>query len=106
MSNATELTGANFDSTVASGVTLVDFWAQWCAPCLMIAPVLDELATDYQGKATIARVNVDNDGDLAQKFGISAIPTLVVIKDGQEVKRFVGVTRKNDLAKALDDASV
>jgi len=105
MSDATELTGASFDSTVASGVTLVDFWAQWCQPCLMMAPALDELSAEYEGKATIGKVNVDNEGDLAQKFGVSAIPTLVVLKDGQEVKRFVGVTRKEDLAKALDDAS-
>jgi len=105
MSNATELTSANFDSTVASGITLVDFWAQWCQPCLMMGPALDELSVEYEGKAIIGKINVDNEGELAQKFGVSAIPTLVVLNDGQEVKRFVGVTRKEDLAKALDDAS-
>ena len=80
MSNATELTGANFDSTVATGVTLVDFWAQWCQPCLMMAPALDELSAEFECKATIGKVNVDNEGELAQKFGVSAIPTLVVLK--------------------------
>jgi len=105
MSNATELTSANFDSTVASGVTLVDFWAEWCGPCRLMAPALDELSADYDGKATIGKVNVENEGDLAQKYGVSSIPTLVVMKDGQEFKRFVGVTRKEELATALDEAS-
>ena len=104
MSNATALDNGNFDQTVQQGVTLVDFWAEWCGPCRMIAPVVDELASEYDGKATIAKVNVDDAGEIAQKFGVSSIPTLLVMKDGEEVNRFVGVTSKADLAKAIDAA--
>lgn len=106
MSNATSLTEAAFNDAVKAGVTLVDFWAPWCGPCRMIAPVLDELAVEYNGKAAIAKVNVDEEPGLAQRFGVSSIPSLIVIKDGAEAQRFVGVTSKTDLAKALDAALV
>jgi thioredoxin 1 len=105
MSNAMELTNANFRSTVDSGVTLVDFWAEWCGPCRMMAPVLDELSAQYAGKVTIGKINVDNEGELAQEFGVSSIPTLIVFKDGKEVNRYVGVTSKTELARALDAAA-
>ena len=104
MGSATELTMENFKSTVEQGVTLVDFWAEWCGPCRMMTPVLEELATAYAGKATIAKVNVDTEPDLAQEYGVASIPCLLVIKDGQESKRFVGVTPQTELAQALDDA--
>lgn len=105
MSNAQELTVDTFDSTVNNGVTLVDFWAEWCGPCRMMTPVLDQLASEYAGKAKIAKVNVDNEQDLAIKFDISSIPALLVFKDGKVAKRFVGVTAKGELAAALDGAS-
>ena len=104
MSNATELTQENFKDTVANGVTLVDFWAEWCGPCRMIAPVLDQLGGEYEGKAAIAKVNVDEAADLAQEFSVQSIPTLLIMKDGQEVNRFIGVTSKGELAAALDSA--
>ena len=104
MSNATELTEDNFKDAVASGVTLVDFWAEWCGPCKMIAPVLDELAATYEGKARVGKVDVDSTSGLAQEFSVSSIPTLIVMKDGVEVNRFIGVTGKGDLAQALDSA--
>ncbi len=104
MSNAVALDDLTFGSAVEDGVTLVDFWAPWCGPCRMVAPVLDELAGEYAGKASIGKVNVDEAPGLAQRFSVSSIPTLLVIKNGVEVSRFVGVTAKGDLAKALDAA--
>lgn len=102
MSNATELTGANFSATVSTGVSLIDFWAEWCGPCRMMGPVLDDIAAQYAGKVTVGKINVDTEMELAQQFRVSSIPTLVILKDGAEVKRFIGVTAKGDLAKALD----
>ncbi len=104
MSAATALTEATFKDAVAQGVTLVDFWAEWCGPCRMVAPVLDDLAKDYAGKAAVAKINVDQEPGLAEQFGVSSIPTLLVMKDGAEVKRYIGVTAKTELAKALDAA--
>ncbi|HPO13825.1 MAG TPA: thioredoxin [Candidatus Hydrogenedentes bacterium] len=104
MSAAIALTEATFKEAVAQGATLVDFWAEWCGPCRMVAPVLDDLAKDYAGKASIAKVNVDQEPGLAEQFGVSSIPTLLVMKNGAEIKRFVGVTAKAELAKALDAA--
>jgi len=104
MSNAVALTDAAFDSAVKEGVVLVDFWAPWCGPCRMVAPVLDELAGEYTGKASIGKVNVDEAPRLAERFGVSSIPTLLVMNNGQEAARFVGVTSKGELTKALDAA--
>jgi thioredoxin 1 len=106
MSNAMELTSGNFQDTVASGVTLVDFWAEWCGPCRMMGPILDEVAKELAGKAAVGKVNVDKDSELAQKFAVASIPCLVILKDGKEVNRFVGVTPKTELVKALEAACV
>jgi len=104
MGDAIAFTKDSFKSTVAEGVTLVDFWAEWCGPCKMIAPAIEELAKEYDGKASVGKVDVDQEGELAQEFGVSSIPTLLVMKDGNEAQRFVGVTKKEELAKAIDAA--
>jgi thioredoxin 1 len=104
--NVLELTDDNFAAEVEQddGVALVDFWAEWCPPCQMIAPVIEELAGEYQGKAKIGKLDVDANRDTSGKFGITAIPSLVVFKGGEAVKRFTGVTSKDDLKAALDEA--
>ncbi|SFV49799.1 Thioredoxin [hydrothermal vent metagenome] len=97
-----ELTGENFDATTNEGVVLVDFWAPWCGPCRMIAPVIEELAEEYDGKAKICKVNTDEEQDIAVKFGIRSIPTLIFMKDGQVVDQIVGAQSKQVLAEKLD----
>ena len=93
------LTDASFDDTIknAKGPVLVDFWAAWCGPCKMIAPVLDQLATEVEGTATIAKVNVDENGDLSARFGIRSIPTLLIFKDGKVVEQAVGALPKDQI---------
>ena len=83
---------------------LVDFWAEWCGPCKMIAPVLDELATEFQGKAKIGKVNIDEHPGLAAQYGVRAIPTLLVFKGGQVTEQMVGAKSKRDLKASLDKA--
>ena len=104
--NVLELTDANFAAEVeqAEGVCLVDFWAEWCAPCQMIGPIVKELAAEYAGKAKVGKVDCDPNRETAGTFGITAIPSLILFKDGEVAKRFVGVTGKDDLKAALDEA--
>jgi len=102
MGKYVELTNDNFADTIAKGVTLVDFWAPWCGPCRMIAPVIEELAEDFDGKATIAKVNTDEEQDIAIKYGIRSIPTLLVFKDGEMVDTMVGASGKQVLADKID----
>ncbi|HCZ8338701.1 TPA: thioredoxin [Staphylococcus aureus] len=97
-----KVTGADFDSKVESGVQLVDFWATWCGPCKMIAPVLEELAADYEGKADILKLDVDENPSTAAKYEVMSIPTLIVFKDGQPVDKVVGFQPKENLAEVLD----
>lgn len=96
---AIAVTQSNFKKEVLTSKVpvLVDFWAEWCAPCRAVAPTLDELAQKYQGKFTVAKVNVDTDPDLAAQFGVLNIPTLIFFKAGQEVDRAVGVQPKSQL---------
>ncbi|HCX2424212.1 TPA: thioredoxin [Staphylococcus aureus] len=97
-----KVTDADFDSKVESGVQLVDFWATWCGPCKMIAPVLEELAADYEGKADILKLDVDENPSTAAKYEVMSIPTLIVFKDGQPVDKGVGFQPKENLAEVLD----
>ncbi|HEI7740566.1 thioredoxin [Staphylococcus aureus] len=97
-----KVTEADFDSKVESGVQLVDFWATWCGPCKMIAPVLEELAADYEGKADILKLDVDENPSTAAKYEVMSIPTLIVFKDGQPVDKVVGFQPKENLAEVLD----
>jgi len=102
MGKYVELNSSNFDSTIANGVTLVDFWAPWCGPCRMIAPIIEELAEDFDGKATIAKVNTDEEQDIAIKYGIRSIPTLLFFKDGELVDQMIGAAGKQVIADKID----
>lgn len=99
-----ELTDATFSETIATGVTLVDFWAPWCGPCRMQGPIVDKVAEQLDGKATIAKLNVDDGAESAGQFGIRSIPTLIVFKDGEAVQTFVGVQSEATLKRAVEQA--
>ena len=97
------LSDATFDETLAGSDTpvLVDFWAEWCGPCKMIAPTLAEIASEQKGKLAIGKLNVDDNPDTARRFDVMSIPTLLVFKDGQQVKRLVGAKGKGQLLQDL-----
>jgi len=101
----TTLTDATFDEEIAgsSEPVLVDFWAEWCGPCKMIAPILEQIAEEQSGKIKIAKLNVDDNPDIARRFDVMSIPTLIVFQDGQPVKRIVGAKGKGQLLEELSD---
>jgi len=102
MGKYVELTVSNFDEITKEGVSLVDFWAPWCGPCRMIAPVIEELAAEYEGKANICKVNTDEEQDIAVKYGIRSIPTILFFKNGEVVERMVGDASKQAFADKLN----
>jgi thioredoxin 1 len=100
-----QLNDKTFDATIKQGVVLVDFWAPWCGPCRMQLPILEQVAGRVAGKATIAKVNVDEAPELAGRFGIQSIPTLLLFKDGQQVRQFVGTQTDRVLMSAIEAAA-
>lgn len=97
-----ELTNDNFEATTKEGVSLVDFWAPWCGPCRMIAPVIEELAEEFEGKASICKVNTDEQQELSTQFGVRSIPTIVFMKDGEIVDTMVGASSKQVFADKIN----
>jgi len=99
------LTDATFDEEIgaASEPVIVDFWAEWCGPCKMIAPILEEIAGEQAGKLTVAKLNVDDNPDIARRFEVMSIPTLIVFKDGEPVRRLIGAKGKGQLLQELDE---
>lgn len=101
---AFEITDGNFQEKVMEnkGVTVIDFWAEWCGPCRMITPIIEELSAEYDGKALIGKLNVDENPQVAMKYGIMSIPTLLVLRNGEVVDKHVGVTSKKALADKIE----
>lgn len=99
--NVKEIKDAEFAEVVKAGVVLVDFWAPWCGPCRMQGPILEEVAATVGAKAAIAKINIDENTATAAQFGVQSIPTLLLFKDGNVVKEYVGVQRKDELVKAI-----
>ena len=106
MAKPIAVTDDTFDATVikAKMPVLVDFWAPWCAPCRMVAPIVDELATEYEGKVAFAKLDVDENSKMASKYGVMSIPTLLIFKGGNPISHVVGFRPKSELKKSLDAA--
>lgn len=103
--NIVYLDDNSFKKTIASGVTLVDFYADWCGPCRMIAPIIEELSTEFNGKAKVAKLDIEKAQEVTSEFQVTSIPTIILFKDGNEVKRIVGL-RDKDTLKGLITAAL
>ena len=106
--NVVEFTDENFESEVlkSSQPVLVDFWAEWCMPCRMLAPTIEKIAKDYSGKVKVGKLDTDANRDVAMKYSISAIPTVILFRNGQVAQKFVGLRQERDFKEALDAAAV
>lgn len=93
---------SNFDTTIANGVTVVDFFATWCMPCKMLSPIIEDLARDNDGKAVVGKVDIDLSESLAIRFSVESVPTVIIFKDGAEVERIIGFSQKAKLQNAID----
>lgn len=93
---------SNFDTTIAKGITVVDFFATWCMPCKMLSPIIEDLARDNDGKAIVAKVDIDLSESLAVRFSVESVPTIIIFKDGAEVERIIGFSQKAKLQNAID----
>lgn len=104
MSVALQLTEKNFENEVSKSAlpVLVDFWAEWCGPCRMIGPIIDEIALDLNGKLKVAKINVDNEQELAARFNIMSIPTLLLFKNGEVIEQIIGAMSKDQLLKKIN----
>ncbi len=103
--NLKDVTDTNFEAEVlkAKEPVLVDFWAEWCAPCRMMTPIIETLATNFAGRAKIVKLNVDDNPSVTQRYGIKGIPTLILFKDGKEAERVVGATNESGVAGMLEE---
>ncbi len=101
---AFEFTDTNFGEKATQGVALVDFWAEWCGPCRAVAPVIEELASDYKDTVLVGKLDVDTNPEVSMKFGIRSIPTILILKDGEVVYKHVGTSAKQTLAAELEKA--
>ena len=106
--NVKEFTDQNFESEVLKSgqPVLVDFWAEWCMPCRMLTPTIEKLAKDYAGKVKVGKLDTDANRDVAIKYSISAIPTVILFRNGQVAQKFVGLRQERDFKEALDSAAV
>ena len=105
--NVKEFTDGNFESEVlkSSEPVLVDFWAEWCMPCRALAPTIEKVANEYVGKVKVGKLDTDGNRDVSMKFGINAIPTVILFKDGQVLQKFVGLKPEREFKEALDNAT-
>jgi len=103
--NTKVLTSANFESEVSTGIVLVDFYADWCMPCKMLSPTLDALADEYEGQITVGKLNIDNAQNIAAKYGVMSIPTVILFKNGIAVDKKIGVSPKPVYVKMIDSAA-
>ena len=104
MSSVKHLNSENFDSETSKGVALIDFWAEWCGPCKMLGPVLEEVVKEVGDSAVIAKINVDEAQELAMKYAVRSIPAIFILKDGKTIQQFIGIQSKQVLVNVVKDA--